>query len=82
MSDVWNSDGDGGGWTLLFSRAFSDWEVELVEPFLQKIQAFRVQREVEDRVIWTISRYGTFSVKSLYSILEPSDSLLFPSGSV
>ena len=51
MSDVWNLDGDGGGWTLLFSRAFSDWEVELVEPFLQKIQAFRVQREVEDRVI-------------------------------
>ena len=51
VSDVWNSDGDGGGWTLLFSRAFSDWEVELVEPFLQKIQAFRVHREVEDRVI-------------------------------
>ena len=82
VSDVWNLDGDGGGWTPLFSRVFNDWEVELVEHFLQKIQAFRVQREVEDRVIWTASRCGTFTVKSLYSILEPEDSPLFPSGSI
>ena len=34
------------------------------------------------RVIWTASRCGTFSVKSLYSILEPEDSPLFPSGSI
>ena len=54
----------------------------MVERFLQKIQAFRVHRDVEDRVIWTASRCGTFSVKSLYSILESRDSLLFPSGSV
>ncbi|RVW48132.1 mRNA-decapping enzyme-like protein [Vitis vinifera] len=26
VSDVWNLDGDGGGWTLLFSRVFNDWE--------------------------------------------------------
>ena len=37
---------------------------------------------MEDRVIWIASRYGTFLVKSLYSILEPWDSPLFPSGSV
>ena len=67
---------------LFFSRAFNDWEVELVEHFLQKIQAFRVQREEEDRVIWTASRCDTFTVKSLYSILEPENSPLFPSGSI
>ena len=33
--------------------------------FLQKIQASRVYRDLEDRVIWTTSRCGTFSVKSL-----------------
>ncbi|RVW16788.1 CBL-interacting protein kinase 24 [Vitis vinifera] len=44
VSDVWNLDGDGGGWTPLFSRVFNDWEVELVEHFLQKIQAFRVAK--------------------------------------
>ena len=54
----------------------------MLERFLQKIQAFKVQRKVEDRVIWTASRCGTFTVKSLYSILEPGDSSLFPSGSI
>ena len=53
-----------------------------MERLLQKIQAFKVHRDVEDRVIWIASRYGTFLVKSLYSILEPWDSPLFPSGSV
>ena len=48
--DVWNSVGDGDGWTPLFARAFNDWEIEEVEHFLQRIQAFRVQREEEDRV--------------------------------
>ena len=69
-------------WTPPFLRAFNDWEVELVECFLQKIQVFRVQREVEDRMIWIASRCGTFTVKSLYSILEPRDSPLFPCGSI
>ena len=82
MSDVWNLDGDGGGWTPLFSRVFNDWEIELVERFLQKIQAFKVQREEEDRVIWTTLKCGTFTIKSLYSILKPGDSPLFPSGSI
>ena len=80
--DVWNPDGDGGGWAPLFSRAFNDWEVELVVRFLQKIQAFRVHKDVEDRVILTTLRCGTFLVKSFYSILEPEDSPLFPSGSI
>ena len=80
MSDVWNPDGDG--WTPLFSRVLNDWEIELVERFLHKIQTFRVQREEENRVIWTASKCGVFSVKSLYSILEPGVSPLFPSGSI
>ena len=53
-----------------------------MEHFLQKIQAFKVHKDVEDRVIWLVSRCGTFLVKSLYSILEPGDSPLFPSGSI
>ena len=53
-----------------------------MEHFLQKIQAFKVHKDVEDRVIWLVSRCGTFLVKYLYSILEPGDSPLFPSGSI
>ncbi|RVW94166.1 hypothetical protein CK203_038228 [Vitis vinifera] len=62
--------------------AFNDWEIELVEHFLHKIQVFRVQREEEDKVVWTTPKYGTFSIKSLYSILEPGGSSLFPSDSI
>ena len=54
----------------------------MVECFMLKIQAFRVQREDEDKVVWTASRSGAFSVKSLYSILEPRGSSLFPYGSI
>ncbi|RVW84854.1 hypothetical protein CK203_048644 [Vitis vinifera] len=71
--------GDGDGWTPLFARAFNDWEIEVVEHFLHKIQAFRVQREEKDRVFWTASKCGTFSVKSLYSILKLEGSFLFSS---
>ena len=82
VSDVWNPDSDGEGWTSLFSRAFNDWKIEMVECFIFKIQAFRVQREDEDRVVWTTSKSGDSSVKSLYSILEPEDSHLFPCNSI
>ena len=80
--EVWNPVGEGDGWTPLFARAFNDWEIELVKLFLHKIQEFWVQREEEDRVIWTTSNGGAFSVKSLYSILELGDSSMFPSESI
>ena len=82
VSDVWNPDSNGGSWTFIFSRAFNDWEVELVEHFLQNIQAFKVQREEENRVIWTALSCDTFTVKYFYSILETIDSSSFPSGSI
>ncbi|RVW76305.1 ATP-dependent DNA helicase Q-like 4A [Vitis vinifera] len=82
VSDVWNLDGVGDGWTPLFSMAFNDWEIEMVERFILKIQAFRVQREDEDKVVWTTSKSGAFSVKSLNSILEPRGSSLFPCGNI
>ena len=53
-----------------------------MELLLQKIHAFRVQREEEDRVIWTASNDDVFSVKSLYSILECGGSSMFPSESI
>ena len=79
VSEVWNPVGDGIGWTPLFARAFNDWEIDLVERLLQKIQAFRVQREEEDRVIWTASNNGVFSVRSLYSMMELGGLSLSPS---
>ncbi|RVW89784.1 putative ribonuclease H protein [Vitis vinifera] len=82
VSEVWNLIGDGDGWTPLFAMAFNDWEIEVVEHFLHKIQAFRMQREEEDKSFWTASKCGVFSVKSLYSILELRGSSLFLSNSI
>ena len=70
VSEVWNPFGDGDGWTLLFARAFNDWEIHLVERLLQKIHAFKVQRDEKDRVICIASNDGAFLVKSLYSMLK------------
>ncbi|RVW92361.1 LINE-1 retrotransposable element ORF2 protein [Vitis vinifera] len=78
VSEVWNPDGVGDGWNPLFSRALNDWEIEMMEQFMLKIQAFRVQRENEDKMVWTTSKSGVFSVKSLYSILELGGSAMFP----
>ncbi|RVW53013.1 putative ribonuclease H protein [Vitis vinifera] len=82
VPDVWNPVGNGDGWTLFFARAFNNWEIELVEYFLHRIQAFQVQREEEDRMFWTESKCGAFSIKSLYSILEPRGSSVFPSDNI
>ena len=54
----------------------------MVESFMLKIQAFKVHREDDDKVVWIASKSGAFSVKSLYSILEPGISSLFPCGSI
>ncbi|RVX13234.1 hypothetical protein CK203_017983 [Vitis vinifera] len=37
-ADVWNPEGEGGSWTPLFSRAFNDWELELVECFCKRFK--------------------------------------------
>ena len=49
MANVWNLEGERGGWTPLFSKAFNDWELDLLERFLQNIQAIRVHMDVDDK---------------------------------
>ena len=46
--------------------------------FLLRLQTTRLHRDMDDRVIWTALKSGYFSVKSLYSVLKPSNHLLFP----
>ncbi|RVW59622.1 putative ribonuclease H protein [Vitis vinifera] len=78
VSEVWNPVGDGIGWIPLFARAFNDWEIDLVERLLQKIQ-LSGSKGGGDRVIWTASNNGAFSVRSLYSMMEPGGLSLLPS---
>ncbi|RVW70118.1 hypothetical protein CK203_062179 [Vitis vinifera] len=49
---------------------------------LRMFEAQAVLGMDKDKVVWTTSKSGAFSVKSLYSILEPRGSSLFPSDSI
>ena len=60
----------GGVWVPRFSKWLNDWEVFNVELFFLRLQGKRVCSDVEDQVVWTKSKDGRFSVKSLYKALE------------
>ena len=62
MANVWNLEGERGGWTPLFSKVFNDWELDLLEHFLQNIQAIRVHMDVDDK-----SDLDGFEVWDLFS---------------
>ncbi|RVW83840.1 hypothetical protein CK203_041829 [Vitis vinifera] len=60
----------GGVWVPRFSKWLNDWEVFNVELFFLRLQGKRVCSDVEDQVVWTKSKDGRFSIKSLYKALE------------
>ncbi|RVW95287.1 Transposon TX1 uncharacterized 149 kDa protein [Vitis vinifera] len=71
--------GGWGGWNPCFLRAFNDWEVEEASSFMERLHRNRVIEDVEDKVSWTETKSGKFSVKSLYLALEAGGSARFPS---
>ncbi|RVW12371.1 putative ribonuclease H protein [Vitis vinifera] len=81
VADVWDSlaEGGWGGWNPCFLRAFNDWEIEEASSFMEQLHRSRVIEVVEDRVSWTETKSGNFSVKSLYLAMEAGGSARFPS---
>ena len=81
VADVWDSlaEGGWGGWNPCFLRAFNDWEIEEASSFMEQLHRSRVIEVVEDRVSWTETKSGNFSVKSLYLAMEAGGSTRFPS---
>ena len=78
VAEVWDPSVEGGNWSPRFSRAFNDWEVVLVEQLLMTIQGKRVTAELEDKVVWKKTKNGIFTIKSLYSAVEPGNTVRFP----
>ena len=76
--DVWDYKIEDDGWNPSFSRPFNDWKVDIVESFLSGIQEKRVSHDLEDRVLWIVSKSRKFSVKSLYDALELGEAVPFP----
>ncbi|RVW93977.1 Retrovirus-related Pol polyprotein from transposon RE1 [Vitis vinifera] len=81
VANVWDSlaEGGWGGWNPCFVRAFNDWEVEEASSFMERLHHSRVIEDVEDKVSWTETKSGKFSVKSLYLAIEAGGSARFPS---
>ncbi|RVX11415.1 LINE-1 reverse transcriptase-like [Vitis vinifera] len=84
----WRIDGVGmplwgrGGWNPCFSRALNDWEVEEAELFLGCLHGKRVLGDVDDKAVWTETKSGIFSAKSLYLALEADCPISFPSSCI
>ena len=49
-----------------------------MEWLLMTIQGKRVSTELEDRVLWKKTKNGIFSVKALFSAVEPGNAVWFP----
>ncbi|RVW74518.1 putative 3,4-dihydroxy-2-butanone kinase [Vitis vinifera] len=77
-SNMWEDEGELVHWSPYFSRQFYDWELEMVEDFLRRIQKHAIWCEIEDRMTWSASRNMKFSVKAFYSFLSLGDVEAFP----
>ena len=84
VADFWDPlvEGGWGGWNPCFSRALNDWEVEEAERFLERLHGKRVLGDVDYIVVWTETKSGKFSTKSLYLALEADYPYLFPSSCI
>ena len=79
LANLWMHSNGRGAWFPIFSRSLNDWEVEAVECFLSRLQDKVVVVEGEDKLLWAATKSGSFSIKSLYSILEAGRVEAFPS---
>ena len=74
----WNNGSTKEGyWAPRFLRSFSNWELEEVESFLSRLNRRRIFNE-KDIVVWVGEKDGRYSVKTLYSKLEPRSNMVFP----
>ncbi|KAJ9692984.1 hypothetical protein PVL29_011901 [Vitis rotundifolia] len=77
VKDVWDSSLGQGGWNLIFSRDFNDWELDLIGDLLILLRGFRTSSE-EDSVFWKEGNHGTFRVKDAFRLLDAPNVTAFP----
>ena len=66
----------------MFSRSFNDLGLEEVSNFLLCLSKEKVQTGVEDKVLWNEEKYGLFSVKSLFKVLDSVPHVYFPANTI
>ncbi|KAJ9682385.1 hypothetical protein PVL29_018325 [Vitis rotundifolia] len=77
VKDVWDSSLGQGGWNLIFSRDFNDWELDLIGDLLILLRDFRTSSK-EDSVFWKEGNHGTFRVKDAFRLLDAPNDTAFP----
>ena len=82
VADMWDSDRGEGCWSPTFLRSLNDWEIEVVERFLQTLCDQNFSPSGEDMSFLKGVKEKWFSVKIMYKILDPSLAIEFPSRSV
>ena len=68
-ADFWEQFGEGENWNFHFVRNLNDWELDVIERFLSKLQGQTMKRKEENRVVWKEDCKGVFSIRGLYSLL-------------
>ena len=71
VADLWEQRERGRVWNFHFVRSLNDCELDYVERFLRQLQGHAVIREQKDKVVWKGGCKGRFSIRGLYSLLEP-----------
>ena len=80
--DLWQHSNERGVWNPIFPRPLNDWEIDMMERFLARLQDKVVDEGSEDKIWWVEAKNGTFSVKSLYASLETGSLVQFPASVV
>ena len=78
VADYWDLEGAAEGWNLRFLRSFNDRELDQVYNLFNVLFSSRVQPEMQDRLVWKVSKDGLFSIKSYYDVLETNMVVFFP----
>ena len=81
VADHLHVHGNTHSWDIEFSRSVQDWEVAVVDTFMEVLYSTHIHRGSLDSIVWNLSTCETFEVRSFYSaMIQPSHS--FPWKSV
>jgi mannosylglycoprotein endo-beta-mannosidase len=65
-------------WNVSFVRSANDWELEEFSAFFSKLYGTAIRRGEDDKMAWTGSKNGSFTVRSMYSSVVSRSRANFP----
>ena len=65
-------------WNVIFVRSVQYWKVEVVSSFFEKLYSCKISHGNENCICWSLSKKGTFEVKTFYKALSTQTYKVFP----